>query len=143
MNVEEASKLLSLISDPNRLLIVTLLNKTRKMSANEFLSSISCKQATLSHHLNEMVDAELLTFKKKGNKVFYSLNSRKYMQLLNFLGKFTQEEKPTEEEVEVEPVKEAPVEEPKEEKKEEVYRVVDSDIIKPDPVKIELPIWLL
>ena len=29
------------------------------------------------------------------------------------------------------------------EEKKEVYRVVDSDIVRPDPVKIELPIYLL
>ena len=60
MNIEEAGKMLQLISDPNRLVIVKLLLKNRKMSANEFLKSCSCKQSTLSHHLNEMVDAELL-----------------------------------------------------------------------------------
>ena len=126
MNLEEASKLLQLISDQNRLTIIVLLNKNKKMSASEFLKSISCKQSTLSHHLNEMVDAELLSCKKKGNKVLYSLNNVKYSQLLNFLGKVEAE----------------PKEEIKEEKKE-VYRVVDSDIVRPDPVKIELPIYLL
>ncbi len=134
MNFEEASKLLQLISDQNRLTVVVLLTKNKKMSASEFLKSISCKQSTLSHHLNEMVDAGLLNCKKKGNKVLYSLNNTKYAQLLNFLGK-----------VDVEPKEEKaeePVQEVKEEKKE-VYRVVDSDIVRPDPVKIELPIYLL
>ena len=134
MNFEEASKLLQLISDQNRLTVVVLLTKNKKMSASEFLKSISCKQSTLSHHLNEMVDAGLLNCKKKGNKVLYSLNNTKYAQLLNFLGK-----------VDVEPKEEKaeePVQEVKEEKKE-VYRVVNSDIVRPDPVKIELPIYLL
>lgn len=135
MNIEEASKVLQLIADPNRLTIVVLLTKKQKMSASEFLKSISCKQSTLSHHLNEMVDAKLLNFKKKGNKVFYSLNATKYQQLLNFLGK---KELPVEqEEVKaVEPVKEEP---------KEVVRVVDSPIIdkRPTPVKVELPFYLL
>ena len=127
MNIEEASKLLQLISDQNRLTVVVLLLKNKKMSATEFLKSLSCKQSTLSHHLNEMVDVDLLKCKKKGNKVLYSLNATKYSQLLNFLGKIEVDNK---------------TEEVKEEKKE-VVRVVDSDIIKPDPVKIELPIYLL
>ena len=135
MNIEEASKVLQLIADPNRLTIVVLLTKKQKMSASEFLKSISCKQSTLSHHLNEMVDAKLLNFKKKGNKVFYSLNATKYQQLLNFLGK---KELPVEqEEVKaVEPVKEEP---------KEVVRVVVSPIIdkRPTPVKVELPFYLL
>jgi len=145
MNINDASKILSLISDPNRLVVVTLLVKNRKMSANEFLSSTTCKQATLSHHLNEMVDAELLKCKKKGNKVFYSLNNSKYSQLLNFLGKIDNAASEEAPKVEVkEEVKPEPQPEPvQEEKKEEVYRVVDSDIIRPDPVKVELPIWLL
>ena len=130
MNLEEASKLLQLMSDPNRLVIVTLLTKNKKMSASEFLKSISCKQSTLSHHLNEMVDGELLNCKKSGNKVLYSLNNKKYEQLLNFLGKREQKEEVKEEE----PVKE---------EKKEVYRVADSDLVRPDPVKIELPIYLL
>ena len=131
MNIEEASKILQLISDQNRLTIVVLLLKNKKMSASEFLKSISCKQSTLSHHLNEMVEAELLTCKKKGNKVLYSLNNTKYSQLLTFLGKNLNEEK------------EKKVAEEEQKEKKEVYRVVDSDIIKPDPVKIDLPIHLL
>lgn len=135
MNIEEAGKMLQLISDPNRLVIVKLLLKNKKMSANEFLKSISCKQSTLSHHLNEMVDAELLNFKKRGNKVIYSLNTKKYAQLLNFLDiKEGPVEEVKEEQPKVEPVKE---------EKKEVYRVVDSDLVRPDPVKVELPFYLL
>ena len=101
MNATDASKLLQMIADPNRLTILLLLTKTRKMSANEFLDHITCKQSTLSHHLNEMADADLLTSKKKGNRVFYSLNVKKYASLLNFLGKIdkvseAEEEKPAE-----------------------------------------------
>ena len=68
MNIEEASKLLQLISDQNRLTVVVLLLKNKKMSATEFLKSLSCKQSTLSHHLNEMVDVDLLKCKKKERK---------------------------------------------------------------------------
>lgn len=132
MNIDEAGKILQLISDPNRLVIVKLLIKNKKMSGNEFLKSISCKQSTLSHHLNEMVDADLLNCKKRGNKVIYSLNNKKYTQLLGFLFVKEEEEQP---EPQPEPVVE--------EKKEEVYRVVDSDLVRPDPVKVELPFYLL
>lgn len=135
MNINDASKMLQLISDSNRLTIVVLLTKNRKMSANEFLKSVSCKQATLSHHLNEMVDAKLLNCKKRGNKIFYSLDAKKYEQLLNFLGKVKVEEEVEEVAPQPEPVKEEP--------KKEVYRVVDSEIVRPDPVKVELPFYLL
>ena len=140
MNINDASKILQLISDPNRLVIVTLLVKNRKMSANEFLSSTTCKQATLSHHLNEMVDGELLKCKKKGNKVFYSLNASKYGQLLNFLGKIDSAASSEEVKKEQAPLP-APV--PVVEEKKEVVRVADSEFVRPTPVKVELPYWLL
>ena len=144
MNINDASKILQLISDPNRLVVVTLLVKNRKMSANEFLSSTTCKQATLSHHLNEMVDGELLKCKKKGNKVFYSLNASKYGQLLNFLGKIdnaASEEVKKEQVPAPAPVEAAPA--PVVEEKKEVVRVADSELVRPTPVKVELPYWLL
>ena len=136
MKVEEASKLLQLMSDPNRLTIVVLLTKKKKMSANEFLASISCKQSTLSHHLNEMVDAKLLKCNKKGSKVFYSLDNVKYAQLLAFLGKIDSASNAVAEEPKVE--------EPKvEEVKEEPKPVVKEEPVRGNPVKIELPFYLL
>ena len=136
MKVEEASKLLQLMSDPNRLTIVVLLTKKKKMSANEFLASISCKQSTLSHHLNEMVDAKLLKCNKKGSKVFYSLDNVKYAQLLAFLGKIDSASNAVAEEPKVE--------EPKvEEAKEEPKPVVKEEPVRGNPVKIELPFYLL
>lgn len=138
MKVEEASKLLQLISDPNRLTIVVLLTKKKKLSANEFLASISCKQSTLSHHLNEMVDAKLLKCNKKGSKVFYSLDNVKYAQLLAFLGKIDSASNAVSEEVK-------PVEEVKvvEEVEEEPKPVVKEEPVRGNPVKIELPFYLL
>ena len=136
MKVEEASKLLQLMSDPNRLTIVVLLTKKKKLSANEFLASISCKQSTLSHHLNEMVDAKLLKCNKKGSKVFYSLDNVKYAQLLAFLGKIDSASNAVAEEPKVE--------EPKvEEVKEEPKPVVKEEPVRGNPVKIELPFYLL
>ncbi len=131
MKVEDASKLLQLMSDPNRLTIVVLLTKKKKMSANEFLASISCKQSTLSHHLNEMVDAKLLKCNKKGSKVFYSLDNVKYAQLLAFLGKIDSASNAVNEEPKVEEVKEEP------------KPMVKEEPVRGNPVKIELPFYLL
>ena len=88
-----------------------------------------------------MVDGELLKCKKKGNKVFYSLNASKYGQLLNFLGKI--DSAATAEEVKKEQIPAAPTPEPVVEEKKEVVRVADSELVRPTPVKVELPYWLL
>ena len=64
--------------------------------------------------------------------------------MLNFLGKIDNAASEEAPKAEVkEEIKPEPQPEPVQEEKKEVYRVVDSDIVRPDPVKVELPIWLL
>lgn len=120
MKIEEASNYFRLIADPNRLTILKVLTTNLHMSANEFLKYVSCKQATLSHHLNEMSDAGLLNSKKKGNKVFYSLNAPVYEQLTNYLNK-------------IDRVK----------RNDNPIRVVDTPLIDGKKEKEELPTFLL
>ncbi|MCF0116663.1 MAG: winged helix-turn-helix transcriptional regulator [Bacilli bacterium] len=142
MNVEKASGLMNLLSDPNRLNVVVYLKNKLHANGSELLDQVDCKQATLSHHLSSLVEAEILKSKKKGNQVIYSLNAKTFEQLVNFLGGIDRTNKTPKESTK--PV----VEEPKE-IKEEVYRVVDHEIIKaveekkPNPVKVELPTYLL
>lgn len=126
MNVEEASKYLKIIADPNRLTIIKLLTKKLHMYGNELLKEVNCKQSTLSHHLSELTNSGLLNSKKSGNKVIYSLNLVKYSQLLNSLGRIDRSN--------TQLVKE-----------DKPYRVVDSKLINKDTrdEKEELPTFLL
>ena len=156
MTVEEASVYLKLIADPNRLTILRMLTKKLHVSANEFLPSVKCKQATLSHHLSELVNSGLLNSKKKGNKVFYSLNAVKYEQLVNSLDKIdrinkTETPKHEVKKVEIKKIEKPVVEEkpitpekPVEKKPEEQpIRVVETPVIEKRPVKVSLPTYLL
>lgn len=150
MTVEEASVYLKLIADPNRLTILRMLTKKLHVSANEFLPSVKCKQATLSHHLTELVNSGLLNSKKKGNKVFYSLNAVKYEQLVNSLDKIdrinkTETPKPEVKKVEPKKIEKPVVEQKPVEKKpeEKPIRVVETPVVEKEPVKVSLPTYLL
>jgi len=142
MNVKEASELLLLIGDETRLTVVKALTKKLHMCAKDFLPLVDCKQATLSHHLNEMSENGIIHAKKSGNKVLYSLDARKFQALVYFMGNIDRVNKSDDKPV-AEPAK--PVEKP--------IRVVDTPIIskvekgeeekKGNPVKVELPTFLL
>jgi len=123
MTNEEASNYFKLIADPNRLAILKALTTKLHMCGSDLLKIVSCKQATLSHHLNEMTEAGLLNSKKSGNKVIYSLDALKYDQLINFLGKIDRINKTIEKPI----------------------RVVDTKVIEDigKPKKEELPTFLL
>ncbi len=67
------SNTFSALSDPNRQKILELLKK-REMSVTEILSSLDITMATLSHHLDILKRADLVSGRRAGQKIIYSLN---------------------------------------------------------------------
>jgi ArsR family transcriptional regulator, arsenate/arsenite/antimonite-responsive transcriptional repressor len=61
------------LSDPNRLVIIDTLKK-RDMSVGEINSYIPITMATLSHHLDILKRADLVTSRRNGQQIIYSLN---------------------------------------------------------------------
>ncbi len=83
------SKTFSALSDPNRQKILELLKK-REMSVGEILENLDITMATLSHHLDILKRADLVSGRREGQKIIYSLNlsiidevSEKIIKLLN------------------------------------------------------------
>lgn len=63
----------SALSDPNRQKILELL-KNREMSVGEILENLDITMATLSHHLDILKRTDLISGRREGQKIFYSLN---------------------------------------------------------------------
>lgn len=58
-----------------RIEIINLLKK-KKLSVNEIAKHFKVTQPTISHHLKYLENSEIITSKKEGRKVFYSLNPK-------------------------------------------------------------------
>lgn len=78
----------SALSEPNRQKILELLKK-REMSVSEILEDLDITMATLSHHLDILKRADLISGRREGQKIIYSLNlsileeiSKKIVKLL-------------------------------------------------------------
>ncbi len=67
------SKTFSALSDPNRQKIIKIL-KQEDFSAGEIASKLTITSATLSHHLDVLRKAKLVSSRRKGKNIFYSLN---------------------------------------------------------------------
>lgn len=67
------SNTFSALSDPNRQKILELL-KRREMSVTEISGNLSITMATLSHHLDILKRADLISGRRDGQKIIYSLN---------------------------------------------------------------------
>lgn len=62
------------LSHPERRAIIQRLKLDSELSAGQLADAFPFSRPTLTHHLNALVDAELLERRKQGNFVLYSLN---------------------------------------------------------------------
>jgi len=62
------------LSDPARRQILTLLKEGR-LSAGDIAAKFDMSQATISYHLKQLKEAELVLEKKEKNYIYYSLNA--------------------------------------------------------------------
>ena len=62
------------LSNPNRRKILQKLQKHNKMTPTELLKHIDVAPSTLSEYLKELEYAELVSKKRKGKKMIYSID---------------------------------------------------------------------
>jgi ArsR family transcriptional regulator len=89
MSLENTFKALS---DPTRREILNLL-KEKNMTAGELAEKFDMTNATMSYHLQILVDAGLIFFEKEKNFRIYSLNASVFEELLNYILSFKKEDK--------------------------------------------------
>lgn len=67
------NKTLSALADPTRRKILELLKK-KDMSVNEMALNFNITLPSLSHHLSTLKNADLVSTKRRGQQIIYSLN---------------------------------------------------------------------
>ncbi|OGF25221.1 transcriptional regulator [Candidatus Falkowbacteria bacterium RIFOXYB2_FULL_34_18] len=77
------------LSDPTRRKILELLKKD-DMSAGQIAQNFSITLPSLSHHLNILKNADLVTSQRSGQEIIYSLNLSVFEELSKALIKFFQ-----------------------------------------------------
>ena len=73
LSYKELSNVLKVLSNPSRLEIMDLLS-CGELCACDVLEHFKFSQPTLSHHMKSLVECELITTRKEGNKRMYRLN---------------------------------------------------------------------
>lgn len=61
------------LSEPNRRKILHLLKKG-EMAAGDIAGKLKITGATVSHHLDTLRQADLISAERRGQQIFYSLN---------------------------------------------------------------------
>jgi ArsR family transcriptional regulator len=78
------SNLFKILADENRLKILSLL-KDKNLCGCNILEHLDITQPTLSHHMEVLLNADLVSKVRKGNKIFYQLNRYKINELSKYL----------------------------------------------------------
>ncbi len=67
------SRYFKAFGEPTRLKILALLSD-KEMTVNELTEAVGLSQPTVSRHLGQLRDAEIVLDRRDGQKVYYSLN---------------------------------------------------------------------
>ncbi|MFK7695126.1 ArsR/SmtB family transcription factor [Paenibacillus sp. HJGM_3] len=85
-DVKQAVKVYKALGEPTRIKIAMLLTEEKNLCCSDIGSKLeSVAGSTLSHHLKQLTDSGLLTLRKDGTYIYYSINkeiARKYAPYL-------------------------------------------------------------
>jgi DNA-binding transcriptional ArsR family regulator len=79
---EHAAEVLKAVAHPVRLQIVELL-ETKEMCVGDIVAALGGKQAITSQQLNMMKDKGVLNCRRNGTKVYYHIENKNVIKLLN------------------------------------------------------------
>lgn len=81
------AKTFSALADPNRQTIIDLLKK-KEMSVSDIGQKLNITLPTLSHHLDILKRADLISGRRQGQQIFYSLNFSVVQEISEKIVKF-------------------------------------------------------
>lgn len=96
-NPKDLSQLFKALGDENRLKMLLFLSSKKEFECKDDLSyenqpcikdlakSLNITLSTISHHIKELMNADLIIAKKRGRSVYCSINKTVFSKLIKFL----------------------------------------------------------
>ena len=81
------------IADANRRKILFLLKKKPRMTAGDIASHFEISKAALSDHLKILRNADLISSDKRGQYIYYSLNTSVFEEIIASITEFIKDDK--------------------------------------------------
>lgn len=86
MELKKVEKISKALADPNRLQILKSLHKKQAcLYCSDINEIIDLTQPSISHHLKQLTEAELIIAEKEGRNMKYSMNNKVIDQYVHFL----------------------------------------------------------
>ena len=84
--LEMAASKLRAIAHPMRIAIIGLLNDNQ-LSVTEIYENLNIEQASASHHLNILKSKGVLSSRRNGKKIFYSLKNQTLTEIIECINR--------------------------------------------------------
>jgi len=81
---EETTKIFKALCDPNRLMIIEML-QNGEMCACQLLGELKIGQSTLSHHMKSLCESGMVSCRREGKWMYYSLSKKECEAAFNVL----------------------------------------------------------
>jgi len=89
IDLKRAEKISKAMGDPYRLKIMEAIRKENDwMQCSAVTEMFDIAQSTVSHHVNQLVDADLLHAEKDGRHARYRINKDAFAEYIRFLKSF-------------------------------------------------------
>ncbi len=85
----EIANQLKALAHPARIAIIEHLLKVNSCICNDIVNEVNLAQPTISQHLKELKQADLIQGSIEGKSICYCLNEKTFSQLTNYLTKIT------------------------------------------------------
>jgi len=90
-DLKKIEKISKALGDPYRLSIVDSIRKQKDwMTCTCILGNYDLAQSTMSHHLKQLVDADILVAEKDGRNARYLINQETMEEYVKYLASLTQ-----------------------------------------------------
>lgn len=87
--LEEAANMLKAIAHPMRIAIISLLEKSGRLSVTQIYEALHLEQSTASHHLGILKNKGVLSCKREGKNTYYFLRNENLGKILDCVGRCT------------------------------------------------------
>ena len=90
LDFKKIERISSALGDPYRLKIIEAVRKESGwLPCGTLTNMLNISQSTVSHHLKQLVDAELLLVEKEGRKTRYTINKEVFAAFSDYLKAFS------------------------------------------------------
>lgn len=89
LDLKKIEKISKALGDPYRLKIMELIKQKKcALQCSSIIESFNLSQSTVSHHVKQLIDADLLIAEKDGRNVNYQVNKEVFDSYIKYLRNF-------------------------------------------------------